>query len=271
MISASIVTYKTDTTELQKCIESMLNDGIEKIYISDNSPSDLLRDFFCQFKRVEYIFNNANLGYGAAHNVAIRQAILCGMDYHLVINPDVYFNKGVIPTIVEYMDRNNNVGQLIPNTIYPNGDIQYVCRLLPTPIDLIFRRFLPQKISKTIDDRFLIKGFDRKEELNAPFLLGSFMFFRVSAIEKIGLFDEKIFMYMEDIDITRRMHKLYRTIFLPMVTIVHAHKAESYKNKKMLKIHMKSAIQYFNKWGWFFDKERREWNREIISKYGGKI
>lgn len=266
-VSASIVTYNSDKTELRKCIESMLNDGVEKVYISDNSPKDDLRTFFSEFDRVEYIYNNANLGYGAAHNVALRRSVSEKTEYHLVINPDVYFDRGVVPAIVEYMDNNHDVGQLIPNTIYPNGDLQYVCRLLPTPMDLIFRRFLPGFISKKLDERFLIAGFDRKHELNAPFLLGSFMFFRVSSISQVGLFDESIFMYMEDIDITRRMHKYFKTMFWPEATIVHAHKAESYKNKKMLKVHMKSAIKYFNKWGWLFDRERKIWNREIVEKY----
>ena len=101
--------------------------------------------------------------------------------------------------------------------------------------------------------------------MDIPFLLGSFMFFRLPCFKKVGLFDESIFMYMEDIDITRRIHKFYKTVFWPEVTIVHAHKAESYKSKKMLRIHIKSAIQYFNKWGWFWDSERRRWNRQVMA------
>jgi len=91
------------------------------------------------------------------------------------------------------------------------------------------------------------------------------MFFRIDCFHKVGLFDENIFMYMEDIDITRRIHKYYKTLFWPYVTIVHAHKAESYKNKEMLRIHMKSAVKYFNKWGWLFDKERTRWNAQVMS------
>ena len=95
--------------------------------------------------------------------------------------------------------------------------------------------------------------------------MGCFLFMRMSALEKVGLFDESIFMYTEDIDITRRIHKYYRTIYYPDVTIVHAHRAASYKSKKMLKIHIRSAIRYFNKWGWFFDQERKVWNKEVLT------
>lgn len=100
------------------------------------------------------------------------------------------------------------------------------------------------------------------------------MFFRVEALKDVGLFDERFFMYPEDIDITRRMHAKYRTMFYPFVSIVHAHAAASKTNKKMLKIHILNMIKYFNKWGWLFDKERKQFNaqlqREISSSKIGK-
>lgn len=264
LITSSIVTYKTDKEELAKCFQSLINSPISQIYVCDNSPTDELKTFCSSYEKVTYIFNNANLGYGAGHNVALRRALDNKVDYHLVINTDVYFDVGVIENIVSYMESNKDIGQLIPNVIYPDGRLQYVCRLLPTPLDLVFRRFLPPSFSRKINNRFLLKFDDHKKIINAPFHMGCFLFMRMSALEKIGLFDESIFMYTEDIDITRRMHKYYRTIYYPEVTIIHAHRAASYKNKKMLKIHIKSAIRYFNKWGWFFDRERRIWNKEVL-------
>ena len=83
--------------------------------------------------------------------------------------------------------------------------------------------------------------------MNVPYLSGCFMFFRISALQDIGLFDERFFMYPEDIDITRRMHEKYMTIFFPEVSIVHAHAAASKTNKRMLKIHILNMIKYFNK------------------------
>lgn len=106
--------------------------------------------------------------------------------------------------------------------------------------------------------------------MNVPYHQGSFMFFRLECFKKVGLFDERFFMYPEDIDITRRMHKWYRTMFVPSVTIVHAHRAASYKSKKMLKIHMVNMIKYFNKWGWIVDKERSAWNRKLLEELGYK-
>lgn len=265
-VSASIVTYKTDRNELKKCIESMQINFISPIFISDNSPTDELKSFCTELKEVVYIYNNSNIGYGAGHNIAIRKTIELKTDYHLVINSDVYFDKGIIGQIIAYMDQNEDVAQLIPNTVYPNGDLQYVVRLLPTPANLIFRRFLPKSVVKRMNNRYLLQFYDHKNPINVPYHQGSFMFFRTKCLEKVGLFDERFFMYPEDIDITRRMHKHYKTMFWPQVTIVHAHRAASYKSKKMLKIHMENMIKYFNKWGWFFDKERRTWNRQLLKE-----
>jgi len=74
-------------------------------------------------------------------------------------------------------------------------------------------------------------------------------------------------MYPEDIDITRRMHAKYKTIYYPDVSIIHDHGAESYKNIRMLRIHIVNMVKYFNKWGWYFDKERNLFNKRILNEY----
>jgi len=100
--------------------------------------------------------------------------------------------------------------------------------------------------------------------MDIPYLSGCFMLFRVSALRTVGLFDERFFMYPEDIDITRRMHTEYRTVFYPAATIVHDHARESYKSKRALWIHITNLIKYFNKWGWIRDPERSRINRETL-------
>ena len=104
--------------------------------------------------------------------------------------------------------------------------------------------------------------------MNPPCLSGCFMFMRISSLQEVGrdgeFFDGRFFMYFEDFDLIRRLHKVGRTVYFPDVKIVHDHAAESYKSRKMLLTHIKSAFRYFNKWGWIFDRERREWNEEIL-------
>ena len=249
MISVSIVTFRTDLEELRRCFCSLTSEEIFVIYIVDNSRDTSIKTFCQDYPKIEYIPND-NIGYGGAHNIAIRRALSLGSKYHLVLNSDVYFSPNDIQKIREYMDINDNVAMVQPNIVYPDGTLQYTCRLLPTPANLIFRRFLPQNLVESMNYRYMLKMFDHKSELNVPYHQGSFMFFRTKCFEKVGLFDERFFMYPEDIDITRRMHRQYRTMFWPGVTVIHAHRAASYKSKKMLKIHMWNMCKYFMKWGW---------------------
>ena len=265
MITVSIVTYKTETEELRHCLDSLSSSLVRKIYVIDNSRQQYIADFCKKIEKVEYIGSD-NVGYGAGHNIAIRKAIKLGMKYHLVMNSDVYFGEDVLPRLVQYMDENEDVAQVQPNVVYPDGTLQYGCRLLPSPLNLISRRFLFHEWNEKINREFLLYDFDRKTPMNIPYHQGSFMLFRTECFNKVGLFDERFFMYPEDIDITRRMHKHYRTMFWPEVTVVHAHRAASYRSLRMLAIHSYNMIKYFNKWGWFFDKERSEWNTKILKK-----
>ena len=164
------------------------------------------------------------------------------------------------------MNMNIEVAQLMPKVFFPTGEIQYLCKLIPTPFNLIFRRFLPQSWTKESTKKFELRDSGYNKLMNIPYLSGCFMFFRTEALKEVGLFDERFFMYPEDIDLTRRIHAKYRTVFYPEVNIIHHHAQSSYINLKMLYIHITNMVKYFNKWGWFFDKERRKVNKEIIKQ-----
>ena len=262
-INASIVLYHNKKEQLIKAIESFLNTNLDvKLYLVDNSSNNELKELKSIDSRIEYIFNNANLGYGTAHNIAMRKSISNGVPYHLVLNPDIYFESGVLEELFSYMEQNQDVGNIIPQIRYPDGDIQYLCKLLPTSTDLILRRFIPskswkEKRNKNYELRWT--GYDKV--MNVPSLSGCFMFLRCHVLKDIGLFDENIFMYLEDTDLNRRIHNKYKTIFYPKVEVIHEYAKESYVNKKLLMFHIRSAIYYFNKWGWIFDRERDEINQ----------
>ena len=82
--------------------------------------------------------------------------------------------------------------------------------------------------------------------------------------EEVGKFDERYFMYMEDYDLCRRIGEKFKVIYYPEAEIIHEHGKASYKSRKMMIIHSQSAIKYFNKWGWFFDKERHKKRKNFL-------
>ncbi len=268
-ISASIVLYKNDKSVLET-INGFLHTPINgKLFLVDNSPTNDLQQVLAQTiidKRVEYIFNNSNLGFGAAHNIALKK--VAGVSkYHLILNPDINFETNVIPALTNYMEANENVGLVMPKIIYPDGSTQFVAKILPTPMDLIFKRFIPSFLIQKRMENFQLKFTGYNKEMEVPYLSGCFMFIRVKALEEVGLFDERFFMYPEDIDLTRRIYRKYKTMFYPSVSVIHAHEQGSYKSKKLLYIHITNMIKYFNKWGWFFDAERRKVNKKIMEQF----
>ncbi|MBA3025310.1 MAG: glycosyltransferase family 2 protein [Sulfurimonas sp.] len=265
LVNASIVLYHNKREQLKKVIDSFLGTQLDVLlYLVDNSADDTLKDLAALDNRIIYIFNNANLGYGAGHNVAIRKSIEMGIEYHVVLNPDLNFESSVIDSIYEYMQNHQDVGNLMPKILYPNGENQYLAKLLPTPLDWILRRFLPARFTQSITEKFELRYTGYDEVMNVPFLSGCFMFLRTKALKDVGLFDEDIFMYMEDVDLNRRIHAKYKTVYYPEAHIFHEYERGSHKNFKLLLISIGSSIKYFNKWGWFFDKERKNMNNKIL-------
>ena len=261
-LTCSIVLYNNKTDILKKTINSVLRSKLfKRIYLVDNSENDFLKTL-ADNSEVEYIFNNNNAGYSRGHNIAIEKA-KDNSRYHLVLNPDVYFDEGVLEELYNYMEAHANVGQIMPNVLYENGELQKLCNLLPTPWDLIGRRFFPNQLwFKRMNERYELKGFNYDKCANIPNLSGCFMFLRMEVLEKIKGFDERYFMYMEDVDLTRRVNEIAETVFYPGVSIYHGFQKESYYNFKLLRYHVTSAMKYFNKWGWLFDKQRTLINKK---------
>jgi GT2 family glycosyltransferase len=263
-VSGSIVLFKSNFKQLLDTVNSFQNSWPEgELYLVDNSPRDLLRDHFEGKSRIHYIFNNRNLGFGTAHNIAIRLSQQNGCTYHLVLNPDVSFGDEVIPKVVSLMEEHPNVGLVMPKVLYPDGRIQHLAKLLPSPGILFFRRFFTswRRLLDRNNHIYELKFSGYNRTMDVPYLSGCFMMLRNDCLMKIGLFDEDIFLYTEDIDLTRRIHAQFRTVFYPEVSIYHVHERGSYKKLIPFLLHVRSAVTYFNKWGWFNDPEREHINR----------
>jgi GT2 family glycosyltransferase len=266
-LSGSIVVYKSSRKLLEESILSFMEGAPGSIlYVIDNSPTDEAR-WTSTYPQVKYIFNNANLGFGTAHNMALKEVMQLS-EYHLVLNPDVRFQPEVIRKMTDFMNENREVGLAMPKVLYPDGRLQYLCRLLPSPATLLLRRFsFPfRKMKEKMNHHYELQFSGYNKVMDVPFLSGCFMFLRMEAVRKTGLFDERIFLYTEDIDLTRRIHRYYRTVFFPDAVVYHHHVRESYKSLRSFIHHAYSAAAYFNKWGWFVDQERKAINKNIILK-----
>lgn len=261
--NVSIVLYNNKFDEVKALVSSLRgNPTVKRIFLIDNS--EIRNDNYLGLD-VTYVFNDINLGYGRGHNIALRQTLYDKMSpIHIVMNADVHLEPEIIDNIVAYMCQHTDVAMLMPKVYYPNNKIQYLCRLLPTPIDLFGRRFLPKRFMRRRVERLEMRHTDYNKIIEVPHISGCFMTIRTEVLEKSGLFDERFFLYLEDVDLTRRISRWGKTIFYPKVHIVHKHNRGSYNSFKLLIRHITSAYKYFRKWGFFSDKEREVINRKIF-------
>lgn len=266
-ITSSLVTYNNDKKDIKAVIESFLGINSEPIlFVMDNSEDNSI-EAYCNHPRIKYFFNGANLGFGAAHNMAFEKAFELKSDYHLLLNPDVCFDPMVVKKIIAKMDSDLSIGLLMPKVLYPTGEMQYLCKLIPSPKDLILRRFIPfQKFKNKHRDKYEMRFFSYEKEAEIPIMSGCFLMIKTSVLQEVKGFDLRFFMYLEDVDLCRRIGEISKLLYYPEVKIVHNYGKGSYTNKILLIYHSMSAIKYFNKWGWFIDKERKRINKETLSR-----
>lgn len=268
ILSASIVIYNNDLKEINKIVNCLMYYGINKIYLIDNSPLNIFQSVFSDNDIVFYSHNPSNSGFGAAHNIAIQKALLSGAKYHFIVNPDIYFNMDVITPMIEYIINNKDVGMVMPQILNLDGTVQNLPKLLPSPYSILLRKIKrPGRYYKKFIEKYELRNVPNQQIYNVPILSGCFTLLNLSAIEEVGMYDEKFFMYFEDWDLSRRMHKKYKTIYYPLVSVNHGYESGANKSFKLFKIFIQSAFSYFNKWGWFFDKERTQMNKKALEQF----
>lgn len=261
-ISVSVVFFKTNQNTVTSLLQCLTKSSIKMdVYCIDNSPTNILSEI-CKNFHTTYIHTPSNPGFGAAHNLAIKKI---ESDIHFIINPDVKFDDNAIEKMAKKIYQDSKLAAITPRVIYPDNRTQHLCKLLPTPINLITRRFVPF-LARTLDKDYEMQWFSYNFEIFLPCSTGCFMGIKTRILKNESGFDENFFMYMEDIDLTRRIAKHGKILFSPSTTIVHEFAKSSYKNKKLLLAHIKSAIYYFNKWGWFIDRERVSINNNTRSQ-----
>lgn len=267
-LTISIVLYHNDVNHIKCLMDSLLRcHWCSDVYFLDNSSTNKLESYI--HDNFHYQWNRKNSGFGQGHCAIIDNTLNYG-DYHLVMNPDVFFDVGIIEKIILFMDQYEDIGLLLPRVLNPDKTEQPLYKLLPRPQDLILRRFLPSRLKKRFDrelDRYSMSFADSSTTFDAPYLSGCFMFMRKQALKDVGSFDPRFFMYCEDIDLSRRIRMKWRTTYYGEATIYHYFYKGSYKELRLLYYHLLSAIKYFNKYGWLRDAERVRINNETLDGY----
>lgn len=259
--SASIVLYQNDFEDLIPTLKDLLKcENLKSLYLIDNSPNDRLKFRVKVISdKVNYFFLNKNVGFGSGHNFGIKKAFEEGYTTHLIVNPDIRIKKPEdIEILVAHLNKSKNCGLVVPKIIYPTGDKYPSIKRLPNPIILFVRRFLKFKVClRFINSYYELNPIENDEVIKIPvnsFASGCFFCISIPTFNLVGGFDERFFMYMEDVDICRKINLVSEIHYISKSEVVHIHNRESYRSNRLLTIHMISAFKYFLKW-WFIRKK----------------
>ena len=239
----SIVTYNSSFKYLERIVEDIKN-------ISDLNILTVMIDNVSNSKnyneilklKTNVISSGTNLGYGKANNLVNK--ISKQSKYFLVLNPDIEINKNTIKELYNFLEKNKDYGLISP--LLKSKDEKYynIFRKNFNFLHLLLRRI------RKIDDRTekktffeLLKKFN--EIVDVKYVSGSFMFFRRDVFQKIGGFNDKFFMYFEDIEICDVIiNNNFKIGILKTSEAIHLRNRESYKKLIPLIYHFYSWIIY---------------------------
>lgn len=253
-LSYCIVTYNNEDKigNLLDNLEEMTSSAYQfTIYIVDNGSSDATLNVInkkkIEFKNIILMTPDQNRGFGAGNNQVLGSL---NSDYHVLVNPDIIIRDNkVISKMIDYMEKNDDVGLLSPKILNLDGTVQKLYKHNPSVLDMGLR-FLSPRIMKKRQAWFVHDETKYIKIGSIEHASGAFMFFRTEIFKKIQGFDERYFMYMEDADITRKVNLISQSIFYPDVNVTHMWARKSSTNFWHTLMMLNSMRKYFSKWGW---------------------
>ena len=263
-VNIVVVNYKMKD-EIDQCLTSLFLDlkysNLDvNVVVVDNASDDGIEDFLKnKFPPVNCIILSENKGFGFAQNTGIKSV---EAKYYFILNPDTVFpaNKHCIQALYNFMEANQKIGMVGPKLIYPDGSLQYSCWRLPPFLQPFYQR---TKLGQTASGKKKVayhhmRDFDHNKTQAVDWLMGSACLVSRQAIEKVGLMDEKLFLYFSDVDWARRFWENgYKVVYYPESVMYH-HLHRNSKGrlgildaffKRESRWHIADAIRYFKKWG----------------------
>ncbi len=246
-VSVSIVNYKVPEL-LASCIESLqvaLQHISSEIIVVDNASEDDSKTLIkSRFPEVTWIQNEKNVGFGRAHNQAIRQA---KGTYIAIVNPDVVVSRNTFKKLSEFMHTTENVGIIGVQMRNEDKDFLPESKRNPPTLWNAFQKelglnFLPK------NKNYYALQVNPNEVAPVPVLSGAFMYMERSKFNALGGFDERYFMYAEDIDLSIESLKMgWDNYYLGNIIITHLKGKSAKKNPESQHHFYHTMKQYIDK------------------------
>lgn len=239
---------------LRNLAELNLPFNYETIVVDNASYDGVEEAVNKEFPQVKFIQSKINGGFAAGNNLGMKQA---QGKYILICNPDLAILSKAIEVLYDYLENNQQVGLAGPRLINADKSIQDSCTLFPDWKLPLYRRTSlgnTQSGQKWLD-KYLMKDLDHYINSYVPALFGACLIVRSSALAKVGLLDERYFMYMEDLDWSRRFWENgYKVSYVGQAEVIHLHRRQSATENlwrtllsKSARHHILSFIKYLKK------------------------
>lgn len=230
MLSLSIVSHHHGSllpallNQLQKYPE------VTQIILTINTPEKIK---FPAFQKILPIYNKKSQGFGSNHNSAFQH---CTQPYFCVLNPDIEFQDNPFPQLINTLE-SQQAALVAPQILSSDGIPEDSIRIFPT---------LNSLTSKLLHGAEGRHATPENQSIHYPdWVAGMFMLFRSSDFAEIGGFDERYFLYYEDVDICARLHKANKTIVADLnATAIHHAQRASRKNLRHMRWHLASMMRY---------------------------
>lgn len=247
------VSFKTSAAEvaaLRSLLKLLTPNIAYAVAVNSNQssqPIDELENDALLFLRYQ-----DNLGYGRAINSLVSR-LDCNVKYICPINTDIRWEVDTFGVIIDWLDTTPNISMVVPQIKNKTGEIQKLCKENPTLLAMLSRRMISSRFKpnwlKQYDAWYVMSNKNYNSIINSTYLSGCCMIIKKNLFMRVGGFDERFFLYLEDADITRSLAEYGRCVHFPYVSVTHIWGRGNYANLSLLLVNIKSLIYYFSKWG----------------------
>ncbi len=200
-VSVIVVTFNEGLDLLKKCFDSVYasQEVNFELIVVDNGANDATRGLLMSYPGAQYLRNPENMGFAAAVNRGMKVG---QGKYMLLLNPDTSFGPDVFRKMINHLDADENVGVGSCIIRYPDGSLQDSIRCFPTLADqLLILLKVPHLTEKNrLIDHYMMRDVNPEETQDVDSIMGAFMWIRRDLIEDIGLFDDRYFIWFEEVD-----------------------------------------------------------------------
>lgn len=220
IVEAVVVNYNAGSY-LERTVDSLLQDGVERVWIVDNASSDGSSSFArTAGEEVSVVNPGRNLGYGRGANMGFEKT---DSRYVIISNPDIELLPGAVPSLIRELEEDRECALVGPRILNSDGSTYPSVRFFPSLVDAAGHAVLGQVFpTNPFTKRYKMLGADHAASFEADWVSGAFFLVRSDVFAKIGGFSDEFFMYLEDVFLCRTIREHgYKIRFCGQAVVRH--------------------------------------------------